>query len=481
MNPADNPASSALINRRTFCGHSGTGIGSLALTWLLSRESGQAQPASPHVNPLQARQPHFPARAKSCIFLTMAGGPSHMDTFDPKPELNYRAGQIFQRYDDRFQSNQNQGNRYLVGSPFKFQRYGECGMDVSELFTETAACVDDMAFVRSVHAESDNHPAALLQFLTGMPRQGNPSIGAWAVYGLGTENSNLPAFVVLRDGRPFGGTATWGSGYLPSHCQGTQFRSGKRPVLNLSPPEGISSGQQREKIDLMQAFNREHHLRNPQHHELEARIANYELAFRMQAEVPGAISIEKEPDSVRRLYGIDQETTEPFGKRCLMARRLIERGVRFVNVWSGGWDSHDAIASSHRKVAEKVDRPIAGLLKDLKARGLLDETLVVWGGEFGRTPDTNENNHWKLKPGRDHNPKAMTMWFAGGGVKGGSIVGSTDDIGYKAEGSPHHLRDVHATLLHLLGLDQKKLNFLHGGRFKQLTDTGGNIIQDIIS
>jgi hypothetical protein len=473
------------INRRHFCGQVGTGIGSVALTWLLQQEAARAGvsaavPAKTN-QLLRANQGHFPARAKSCIFLTMTGGPSHIDTFDPKPELQARSGQLFKREGEKFQSNQNKGERYLVGSMFDFKKYGQCGMDVSELFKETAACVDDMAFVRSVYAESDNHPAALLQFLTGMPRQGNPSIGAWTVYGLGADNDNLPAFVVLRDGRPFGGTATWGNAYLPSYCQGTQFRSGDHPVLNLTAPKGVGTRRQRRGLDLLKEFNQMHLGNHPLHPELEARIANYELAYRMQTEVPEAVSVESEPEAIRNSYGLDQEVTQPFGRRCLLARRLVERGVRFVQVWADGWDSHDDIAVNHRDVAAKVDRPIAGLLKDLKQRGLLEDTLVVWGGEFGRTSDTNAGNHKKNKPGRDHNPHAMTMWFAGGGIRGGTLIGSTDEIGHKAAESPYHLRDVHATLLHLFGLDQFELNFLHGGRFKQLTDTGGKIIEGILA
>ena len=470
----------AFLNRRMFCGQLGTGLGAVALTSLLGEDLARGATSLPP-NPLLARKPHFPARARSCIFLTMGGGASHVDTFDPKPVLNCRHGDPFVRYDARFQSNQNGGERFIVGSPFHFTRHGHCGMDVSELFPETATCVDDMAFVRSVYAESDNHPAALLQFLTGFPRQGNPSLGAWAVYGLGTTNADLPAFVVLRDGRPFGGTATWGSGFLPAHCQGAQFRSGERPVLNLAPPEGITRNRQRESLDLLQGFNQEHHRDNTHHGELAARMANYELAFRMQAEVPEAVSLDNEPASMHKLYGTEEESTGSFGKRCLLARRLVERGVRFVQVWTDNWDSHDDIENGHRKAARAVDRPIAGLLKDLKSRGLLEETLVVWGGEFGRTPDTNAGNQKKGKPGRDHNPNAMTMWFAGGGVRGGSIVGSTDELGYKAVESPYHLRDIHGTMLHLLGLDQDKLRFLHGGRFKQLTDTGGRIIKEILS
>ena len=471
------------LNRRRFMLQLGTGIGSLALSSLLSRDRAiAAEHPSPNSgpNPLLPKKPHFPGRAKSCIFLMMEGGASQMDTFDPKPKLKELAGKVFDRKEKQ-KSNQNKEERFFTASPFEFQRYGQCGRDVSELFQNVGTCVDDLAFVRSVHADSDNHPAALFQFLTGSAFQGSPSIGSWVVYGLGTENQNLPSFVVLRDGRPFGGNATWGNAYLPTCYQGTQLRSGAIPILDLQPPMGVSRLRQRENLDLLQKFNREHSQRNLAHPDLEARIASYELAFRMQAEVPESLSIEGEPEHIRKLYGLDQERTKDFGSRCLLARRLVERGVRFVQVWAGGWDSHDDILKGHRTAAEKVDVPIAALIQDLKQRGLLDETLVVWGGEFGRTPDTNANNNKKNTPGRDHNPGAMTMWFAGGGVRGGKLIGATDEIGHKVAEDPFHLKDVHATLLHSFGLDQYKLNFYHAGRFKQLTDIGGDVIHGLFA
>ena len=474
---------SSLLDRRGFIYQLGAGVGSLALSCLLNQDAAAAAEAlgsKPTFNPLLARSPHFPARAKSCIFLMMEGGASHMDTFDPKPKLKELVGKTFKR-DDKLKSNQNNGDRFFTASPFEFQRYGQCGREVSELFKNVANCVDDLAFVRSVYASSDNHPAALFEFLTGNAFQGSPSIGSWVTYGLGTMNQNLPAFVVLRDGQPFGGTATWGNAYLPTCYQGTQLRSGAIPILDLQPPEEVGAHRQRDSLNLLQMFNREHSQRNPTHPDLEARMASYELAFRMQTEVPGTLSIEGESESIRKLYGVDQEKTKAFGTRCLLARRLVERGVRFVQLWSGGWDSHDEILKGHRNAAEKVDVPIAGLIQDLKQRGLLEDTLGVWGGEFGRTPDTNEVNHKKNKPGRDHNPGAMTMWFAGGGTAGGTLIGATDEIGNTAVEQRKSLKDVHATLLHTLGLDQSKLTFYHAGRFKQLTDTGGNVIREILA
>ncbi len=474
---------SSLLDRRGFIYQLGSGVGSVALSWLLNQERSAAAEAlgsNPALNPLLAKEPHFPARAKSCIFLMMEGGASHMDTFDPKPKLKELVGKTFKR-DEQFKSNQNNGDRFFTASPFEFQRYGQCGREVSELFKNMASCVDDLAFVRSVYASSDNHPAALFEFLTGNAFQGSPSIGSWVTYGLGTMNQNLPAFVVLRDGQPFGGTASWGNAFLPTVYQGTQLRSGAVPILDLQPPEEVFRERQRDTLDLLQRLNREHSQRNPTHPDLEARMASYELAFRMQSEVPGTLSIEGEPESIRKLYGLDQEKTKAFGTRALLARRLVERGVRFVQLWSGGWDSHDDILKGHRTAAEKVDVPIAGLIQDLKQRGLLDETLVVWGGEFGRTPDTNEGNHKKKTPGRDHNPGAMTMWFAGGGTAGGRLIGATDEIGNKAAEQRQSLKDVHATLLHSLGLDQSKLTYYHAGRFKQLTDTGGTVIREILA
>jgi hypothetical protein len=470
------------LDRRRFLYQLGSGLGSVALSWLLAQDSARAAPSSgplarPAADPLAPRAGHLPARARRCIFLLMEGGPSQVDTFDPKPALERFHGKPLERK-EKLASSQTRGERFLLRSPFSFARYGACGMEVSELFRETAACADDIALVRSVFGESDNHPAALFQLTTGSLMQGSPSMGSWAVYGLGTENQDLPAFVVLRDGRPFGGTATWSNGYLPASFQGTQLRSGANPILDPRPPAGVSNEEARRNLDLLQQLNRAHSARLPGHPDLEARTAAYELAFRMQAAVPDAVSLAGESEATRRLYGLEEEPTRAFGQRCLLARRLVERGVRFVQVWSGGWDSHDDVAGGHRAAARRVDRPIAGLLQDLKQRGLLDETLVIWGGEFGRTPDTRAEA--KSAPGRDHNPGAMAMWFAGGGVRGGTVVGATDDFGNKAVERPYHLRDVHATFLHLLGLDQSRLVYYHGGRFKQLTDTGGELIREIL-
>lgn len=474
-----------LCPRRRFLVQAGAGFTSVALSWMMHHDlvaadpawRGDADTATPDA--LAPKPPHFPPRAKSVIFLVMDGGPSQIDTFDPKPELARVDGQLFARNNVR--TSQLRGSRYFVRSPFRFQRYGECGLPVSELFHETAAHADKIAILRSGYGDSDNHPAALFQYTTGFPIQGNPSIGSWVVYGLGTENQDLPAFVVLRDGKPFGGNTCWGNGYLPAQYHGLQFRAGDQPVLNLQPPAGFSASQQRQTLDFVQELNRRHFEERTEFSDLAARIASYELAFRMQQEIPEATSIASETAATRQLYGLDDDQTREFGTRCLLARRLVERGVRFVQAWSGGWDSHEDVLSGQRNAARRVDRPIAGLLADLAQRGLLEETLVVWGGEFGRTADTTEAAFKRLKPGRDHNPKATLMWFAGGGVRGGTALGATDEFGDAAADERHHLRDVHATLLHLLGLDQMALTFYHGGRLKRLTDNGGDVIEGLLA
>lgn len=464
-----------LLTRRHLFNRAAVGLGSVALNWMLQCDAS----AEAYRSPLAPKSPHFQPRATSVIFLMMEGGPSQIDTFDPKPVLAKLDSQRFKREDVR--TNQVRGNRYFVRSPFSFQRYGQSGLEVSELFAETGQHADEIALLRSAYGDSDNHPAAVFQYNTGFPVQGNPSLGSWVVYGLGSENENLPAFVVLRDGKPFGGTTSWGNGFLPASYQGVQFRGGKRPVLDLAPPESVTPQEQASVLDLLRRLNDRHYRDRSEFSELEARIASYELAFRMQAEVPQLIDIEQETAATQQLYGLDQPKTRAFGNRCLLARRLVERGVRFVQLWAGGWDSHDDIAAGHRRAAERVDRPIAGLLTDLRQRGLLDQTLVVWGGEFGRTADTTEAAFKKKKPGRDHNPKATPMWFAGGGTRGGTVVGATDELGDRAAEDRHHLRDVHATMLHLLGLEQYDLTFYHGGREKRLTDNGGEIIDPILA
>jgi hypothetical protein len=452
----------------------GAGLGSVALSWLLHRD-GYA--ATTRGGSLPPKLPDISPRARAIIFLIMEGGPSQIDTFDPKPALDKLHGTVYHR--ENVKTSQVKGTRYFVRSPFRFRRYGESGIEVSDLFAHVGQCADELAIVRSVHADSDNHPAALFQYNTGFPIQGNPSIGAWVTYGLGTVNRDLPAYVVLRNGKPFGGTSCWSNGFLPAQYQGTQFRSGKTAVLDLRPAGGTE--RQLANLQLIQHLNEAHLDEHPGQSELEARIASYELAFRMQASIPETIDFEREPPHIQRMYGLEDGSTREFGQRCLLARRLVERGVRFVQVWAAGWDSHDHVARGHADAAQRVDLPIAGLIRDLKQRGLLGDTLVVWGGEFGRTADTTSAAHDKNKPGRDHNPRAMTMWFAGGGTAGGSVIGATDDFGEHAVQERHHLQDIHATMLHLMGLDHELLTYYHGGRLKRLTDTGGVIIEKLLA
>ena len=453
---------STRLSRRDLIFQTSCGLGSVALSAL------QAGVLSP-------KQPHHAAKAKACIFLLMEGGPSHIDTFDPKPKLRELHMTEFVRK-SKFASQMESGQRYYVHSPFEFMRAGKSGMEISKEFQHLASCVDDICFYRGAKADSTNHPTALYHLNTGNQFGGDPAIGAWAAYGLGTVNQNLPAFVVMPDLMyPQGGAANWSNGFLPAHYQGAALRPTGSPVLDMTPPPGHS-----ENLALLQQLNRKHQQQHPQHADLAARIDSYELAFRMQAEMPGVLAIDKEPQSVRDLYGVGDAEADNFGRRCLMARRLVEAGVRFVQVIASGWDSHDDIATAHRNRMRAVDKPMAGLLKDLKQRGLLDSTLVVWAGEFGRSPDNGVRRGSRVY-GRDHNANAMTIWFAGGGVKAGHIVGATDETGMEAVEAVHPLRDVHVTMLHLLGLDDAKLTYFHAGRYKQLSQVGGQVIRELIA
>jgi len=468
--------------RRRFLYQGFTGIGGLALLDLLNRDVALAARAD--TNPLAPKKPHHAPKAKSCIFLTMLGGVSQVDTFDPKPALVKFDNTVM---DWSKEKNTDQPNlfakpRLLLKSPFAFQKYGQCGMNVSELFPHLATCVDDMAFVRSIQAENGNHPAAVFLMNTGSVVPGNPSMGAWLTYGLGTENQNLPAFVVLPDFRslPFSGSQQWGSGFLPASYQGTVLRWKGEVIRDLKPPAEVTADLQQREMDLLRTYNQEYlqkHFTNP---DLQGRMDAYELAYRMQAEVPGVLDIASEKETIRSMYGLDDPVTESFGKRCLMARRLVEHGVRYIQLYtpSQSWDGHTEIVKNHTKNAQETDKPIAALIKDLKQRGLLESTLLVWMGEFGRTPDNPAD--LRDKAGRDHNTRAMTIWFAGGGAKPGSIVGATDELGFKAVQDVHRIRDVHATVLHLLGLNDLQLTYYHAGRNMRLTDTGGRVIQQVV-
>ena len=420
-----------------------------------------------------------PRKAKNCIFLMMEGGPSHIDTFDPKPSLSKLHLQEFSRQ-GKMKSAMESGKRYYVESPFKFQRAGQSGADIATNWEQLAGSVDDICFYRGCQVDSVNHPTAMYQMNTGNRFGGDPAIGAWTTYGLGSPNQNLPGFVVLPEvSYPQGGAANWGSGFLPAHYQGTPLRAEGSPILDLQPMPEITRDHQRENLNLLAKLNQRHADQHPQHAELAARMEAYELAFRMQMQVPGLLDIQQEAPETCELYGIRSEPTDRFGRNCLLARRLVAAGVRFVQLYAGTWDSHDYIARAHGNLVRQVDRPIAALLTDLKQRGLLDSTLVIWCGEFGRSPDNGVRGGTAY--GRDHNPHAMTIWLAGGGVNAGHTIGATDETGATAVECVHHVRDLHVTILRLLGLDDNKLTYFHGGRFKQLSQFGGSVIEELIA
>lgn len=466
------------LHRRNALFGLGSTLGTVAFNALLQRES--VAETRPDAGPLASKSAQLPARAKACIFLFMEGGPSHLDTFDPKPKLDSLHLQEFVRQ-DKFASAMASGKRYFVKSPFQFRRAGESGLWMCEHFQHLPRVADELCIYRGCQGESINHPTACYHMNTGNRFGGDPAIGAWTCYGLGTENQDLPGFVVLPESNyPQGGPANWSNGYLPAYYQGTALRARGRPILDLSPPAYVDRASQRRNLDLLAELNAEHQQRHPRHAALLARMEAYELAFRMQTRIPDVIDIEQESERTKALYGIDEPETDSYGRRLLLARRLIENGVRFVQVYTSGWDSHDYLARAHRQRIRGVDKPIAGLIEDLRQRGLLDETLLVWCGEFGRTPDNGIRGGTQTV-GRDHNAKAMNIVFAGGGIKRGSVVGATDDIGEQAVEHVHPIRDLHVTILRLLGLDDNKLTYLHAGRFKQLSQTGGEVIEELIA
>ncbi len=459
-----NEALQTELSRRAFLGQSAGGLGSVALGTLLNGEAAAG-----------AQAPHFAPKAKRVIYLFMSGGPSHVDTFDPKPLLTKRHGQpmpaeIIRNH--QFAMIKERTPR-IKGSPWKFKRHGQSGISVSELFPHVAGVVDELAVVRSLHTDTFNHDPAVMFLNTGNVRFGWPSLGAWTSYGLGTENENLPAFVVLVSGKNVQPLldSYWGAGFLPAEHQGTPFRAQGTPVLYLQNPRGISPATRAKQIELIGKLNqwRQEAVGDPA---IAARIRQYELAFRMQTSVPELADLASEPESVRKAYGAEPGKVS-FANNCLLARRLCERGVRFVQLFEKGWDSHGNIAGEHAARSRAVDRPIAALLRDLKARGLLDETLVVWGGEFGRTPMAQGS-------GRDHHPHGFTMWLAGGGVRPGIIHGATDEFGYFAADHRVHVHDFNATLLHLLGLDHEKLTYRHAGRDFRLTDVHGHVVKELL-
>ncbi|HMF12490.1 MAG TPA: DUF1501 domain-containing protein [Gemmataceae bacterium] len=465
--------------RRDFILQAGGGFGALALSWLLARDGyGSEKPPS---NPLAAKQPHHDAKAKSVIFMFMVGGPSQVDLFDPKPELAKWHGKPLPESFGKPVSQFTKGDTPLLASTRKFAKHGKSGMDLSDLMPHLATCVDDICFLRSCWCTSIVHAPAMYELHSGRTLMGYPSLGAWVTYGLGSVSDNLPAYCVMLqpEGTPEGGAPCWGAGFLPTVYQGTLLRRGSSPILNLKPPADVTPQRQRNTLDLIQRMNQVG--LDADDSELAARIATYELAFRMQQHAPEAVDLSRETAATKKAYGLDDKRTADFGTRCLLARRLVERGVRFVQLYSGGgplvtqWDAHDDLNSNHEKMCGHVDQPIAALLRDLKGRGLLDSTLVVWASEFGRTPMSQGGK------GRDHNPYGYTMWLAGGGVKGGQAIGATDEFGLRAVKDRISVNDFHATLLHLVGLDHEKLTFLHDGRDERLTDVAGRVVEKALT
>ncbi len=467
--------------RREFLWEAGAGFTGLALTGLLSLDNffngsaRAAQGATKLGNPSAPKKPPYPAKAKSVIFLFMYGGPSHVDTFDYKPNLYPLDGKTITVKTFGRGGHKNQGR--VVGPKWKFKQYGQCGKWISDLFPHLATCVDDIAFLHSMTADSPIHGSAMLQMNTGKILSGSPCLGSWVNYGLGSVNENLPGFVVMLDptGGPISGAKNWSSGYMPASFQGTILRSAGAPVLDLQRPQGMSEAAQRRLLDTLQAYNTEHQAPRADNSNLAARIASYEMAFKMQMHAPEAVDLSKETKETKKLYGLEDKQTRDFGTRCLLARRLVERGVRFVQLYAGGahnddnWDAHGDLVKNHTFHAGRTDKPIAALLKDLKRRGLLDSTLVLWGGEFGRQPTAE----YAMGTGRDHNAYGFTMWLVGGGIKGGVSVGETDEIGSAAVVNRLHVKNLHATVLTQLGFDPNRLTYFYGGLDQKLVGVEG--------
>ena len=462
-------------DRRDFLFRAGGGLGGIALSWLMARDANAAP------NPLAPKKPHFEAKAKSVIFMFMVGGPSPVDLFEPKPELEKWRGKPLPANLGKFPSQFTKGDSGLLPSTRKFKKHGKSGLWVSDLLPHFAECVDDVAYLHGCWCTSTIHAPAMYELHTGRTLMGHPSLGSWVTYGLGSVGENLPAYCVMPqpEGVPEGGAPCWGAGYLPAIYQGTLFRKGPSPILNLKPPATVGGDQQKRTFDLVKKLNEKD--LDPADTDLAARISTYELAFRMQKHAPEAVDLSKETEKTREEYGLNRKETADFGTRLLLARRLVERGVRFVQVYSGGgplvtqWDAHDDINGNHETMCRHVDQPIAALLKDLKRRGLLKETLVVWCSEFGRTPFSQGGK------GRDHNPYGYTMWLAGGGAKGGQALGATDEFGMRALERKVSVNDFHATILHLLGLDHEQLTFRHLSRDERLTDVAGEVVEEVIS
>jgi hypothetical protein len=460
--------------RREFLWQVGGGFAGLALLDLFSRDgllNSTAVASSAPGIPLASRPAHFPAKAKHCVFLFMNGGPSQVDTFDPKPALTKWHGQPY-RGDARVGSN-GRPIGHLMQTPFGFRKHGRSGLEISSLFPHTSKFADDICVIRSMFADTAAHASGCLQMNSGSIFIGKPALGAWLSYGLGTLNENLPSFVVMTDprGGPIGSASNWSSGYMPAAFQGTLFRSSGSPLLDLATPPGTTGRQQRRSLDLLKKLNEEHMASRPGESELAARIESYELAYRMQTTAADVVDLARETEATREAYGLDDKLTADFGRKCLITRRLLEKGVRFIQLYSGGghiedtWDGHNDCVTNHKTHAGETDKPIAALIADLKRTGLWDETILVWGGEFGRTP-TSEGVG---KPGRDHDWHGFSMWLAGAGVQGGQAIGATDELGFKAVEEPVHVSDLHATILHLMGIDHTKLSFFYSGLDQRLT------------
>ena len=463
------------VSRRWFLKDCGLSLGSVALTSLLGK--GVASSATLAENPQVPKASHYPAKVKNVIFLFMGGAPSHLDLFDNKPHLRKLDGsnppaELLEGYRSAFIRPENK----LLGSKFPFERYGQSGMEMANILPHIGSCADDIALIRSMHTDAFNHAPAQVLMSTGSQQFGRPSLGSWISYGLGSENQNLPSFVVMSSGQkgPSGGNANWSSGFLPSVHDGVTFNSTGEPVLYLSNPKGISRKQQRDTIDAINLLNHKRY-KSVGDPEINSRVAAFEMAFRMQDVAPEVTDISLEPESVQKMYGAEPGKRS-FANNCLLARRLVERGVRFVELFHESWDQHFNLTGGLKKNCKDVDQPCAALLKDLKQRGLLDETLVIWGGEFGRTPMVQGGND-----GRDHHPNAFTMWMSGGGVKGGVELGETDDLGFNSIEDKVHVHDLHATILHLLGFDHTQLTFRAQGRDFRLTDVHGNVVNKILA
>lgn len=458
--------------RRELFTEVGGGFATLALIDLLSRDAKAA-----------TKQPHFPAKAKHVVFLFMNGAPSHIDTFDPKPVLSKFNGTPYQG--KLVVGSNNRPIGHLMQSPFEFKKHGKSGLEISSLFPHTAKFADHLCVIRSMYTDTAAHASGCLQMNTGNIVIGKPCLGSWLSYGLGSENESLPSFVVMTDprGGPISGPSNWTAGYMPAAYQGTLFRSTGAPLLDLATPTGTSDSAQRRSLDLLKKLNEEHLEARPQESEMEARIASYELAYRMQTTAADVVDLGKESEQTREIYGLNNQRTADFGRKCLITRRLLEKGVRFVQLYSGGghiedtWDGHNDCIGNHTLHAGETDQPIAALMTDLKRTGLWDETLIVWGGEFGRTP-TSEGVG---KPGRDHNWHGFTMWLAGAGVKGGQAIGATDELGFAAVEDRCHVSDFHATILHLMGLDHTKLTYFYSGMNTRITGVRGNVVRKVLA